>query len=148
MDVFEFAVQAVECTEFWNFPEDSTLKDCRVFTLSIFLVGERTHVCSLTPSSYFEEIENVFLNRDGAYLTDEQISELDRTGWQYEGLDSGYGAYVDPSQIENNPFVGEICEIEIDPDEEEEGNKLAEAWDEAREEIRANSSVYEPQFSL
>ncbi len=149
METFKFAMIAQDHTSHWNLPEDSTLADCQIFTLSIFAVGEATYCCSLTPSSYADDVENAFYNRDGSYLTEEQISEQDRTGVQYEGLDHTYIGYVDPDRVADNPRIGDICEIEIDPDDHD-GDREAmrnAAWEDAREEMRANQGAYEPDLT-
>lgn len=148
MERYEFAIIAQETTSFWNLPDDSTLKDCRMFTLSMFRVGERTHVCSLSPSTYVVDMENVFYNRDGSPLSDEQISELDRAGLQYEGLDDSYIGFVNPDVIGSNPKVGDIYWNEYDPTDYEDRDAMdREAWQDAREEMSANSAAYEPSLA-
>lgn len=152
MERFEFAVVAQEQTDFWNLPESSTLRDCRIFCLSLLCVGERTHVCSLTPSTYVDDLQNLFVNRDGSPLSDEQISELDREGYEYEGLDHSYIGFVNPDTISSNPKVGDVYWTELDPADYEDSDEGREAmrrdaWEEAREEVSANSAAYEPSLS-
>jgi hypothetical protein len=146
MKTKQFALIAIENTQHWNLPDDSTLLDTRKFTLGIFSPGEATYCCSLTPATYVDDLENIFINPDGSPLTDEQISELDRTGLQYEALDHGYHGFVrDP---ENNPLVGDILEIELDPDDYEDEDALDRAlWDEAREEFSSNGAAWEPPLT-
>lgn len=152
---YDFAVIAQDITEHWNLPDDSTLKTCRIFCLSLFCVGEATHVCSLTPSTYVDDLENLFVNRDGSLLTDEQISELDREGYQYESLDHSYIGYVNPATISSNTLVGETYWNEYDPadyddwdaDRERSETMHREAWEEAREEVQANGATYEPSLT-
>lgn len=152
MERFEFAVIAQEQTDFWILPENSTLRDCRIFCLSLFCVGERTHVCSLSPSTYVDDLENLFLNPDGSPLTDAQMTELAREDYQYEGLDHSYISYVNPDRIAENPKVGDVYWTELDPADYEDSDEGREAmrrdaWDEALEEISANSAAYEPPLT-
>lgn len=152
MERFEFAVIAQETTYFWNLPEDSTLRHCRMFCLSMFRVGERTHVCSLTPSTYIDDLENIFINRDESLLTEAQAEEIDREGYQYESLDHSYIGYVNPDKIADNPMVGDIYWTELDPadyEDSDEGREamLRDAWEEARDEISANGGAYEPPLT-
>jgi hypothetical protein len=152
MERFEFAVIAQDQTDFWSLPENSTLRDCRIFCLSLFCVGERTHVCSLTPSTYVDDLKNLFLNPDGSPLTDAQMIELAREGYQYEGLDHSYIGYVNPDRIAENPKVGDVYWTELDPADYEDSDEGREAmrrdaWDEAREEISANIAAYEPPLT-
>ncbi len=149
MEKFEFAIIAQDITEHWNLPDDSTLKDCQKFCLSMFRIGEATYVCSLTPASYVDDMENAFLNPNGAPLSDEQMDELDREGYQYEALDHDYTGYIKPDRVGNDKRIGEICVIELDPADYEDSDEGREAmrrdaWQEAREEMSANSGYYEP----
>lgn len=146
MKTYEFAVMAYEITEHWNLPDDSKVKDCLSFCLGLFRVGEATYCCSLTPSTYVQDLENIFINRDGSPLTDDQISELDREGYQYEALDHGYQRFI--RDHENNPMIGDTIEIELDPDDYADEDEMDRAaWDEAREEASANSAAYEPPLT-
>ncbi len=152
METFEFAIIAQDITEHWNLPADSLVKDCQVFCLSMFRVGEATYCCSLTPSSYVDDRENLFINRDGSPLTDAQRVELDHTGYEYESLDGSYIGYIRPERIADNKLIGDICEIELDPadyEDSDEGREamLRDAWQEAREEMSANSGSYEPAIT-
>jgi hypothetical protein len=152
MERFEFAIIAQEITEHWTLPADSLLKDCRVFCLSMFCVGERTHVCSLTPSTYVDDMKNMFVNRDGSPLTDAQVEELDAKFYEHESLDHSYIGYVNPDVISSNTRVGDIYWNEIDPadyEDSDEGReeKRRDAWQDAREELQANSAAYEPSLS-
>lgn len=142
---YDFAIIAQETTSFWNLPEESKVRDCRIFTLSLFRIGEATHVCSLTPSTYVQDMQNVFMNRDGSPLTDEQIAELDREGLEFEGLDHSYIGYVNPDRVGTDPRIGDTYWNEYDPDDFEDREEMDRAaWDDAREEMSANSGAYEP----
>lgn len=146
MKTYQFAIVAIENTEFWNLPEDSTLKDCRIFCNGLFAPGEATYCASLTPSTYVIDMETKFFNRDGSPLSEEQISELDRCFYEYEALDHGYHAFI--RNWENNPLVGNLIEIELDLEDYESEEAAREAaWEEAREEARANSGYYEPPLT-
>lgn len=145
---YEFAYIAQETTDFWNLPDDSTVKNCRMFTLSMFRVGEATYCCSLTPSTYVDDIENLFFNRDGSPLTDAQWEEIDNEYLQHEALDHSYINYVNPDVIGSNPFVGDTYWNEYDPDDYDDADAMREeAWEDAREEMQANCSSYEPSLS-
>lgn len=145
---YDFAFIAQETTDFWNLPDDSTLRDCRMFTISMFRIGEATHVCSLTPSTYVDDMSNAFINPDGSPLTDAQLDELDREGLEYEGLDHSYIGYVNPDKIDSNPYVGDTYWNEYDPDDFADRDEMdREAWNDAREEMQANCAAYEPPLT-
>lgn len=148
MKTYQFAVKAFDQTTFWELPEDSTLKGCLKYMLGLFRIGEATYCCSLTPSSYVIDLENLFLNPDGSYFSEEQEREMDREGYSHEGLDHGYYGYIDPDRVADNPLIGDILEIEVDPEEYADKEEMDRAaWDAALEEVSANSASYEPSFT-
>lgn len=60
----KFRIIAVDETEYWD---AETLVDCNIataFVLYLFKPNERTHICSLTPNSRVEAMENYYLPID------------------------------------------------------------------------------------
>lgn len=102
---FHFRTFATDESDNWTLPDQ--LRGCSVFGLYFFLEGEATHICSLTPSSRVEFLENVFLGAD-----DEESARdyLDGPGDDLRNESGGewtsYFGFIDPSAPSRSPYMG------------------------------------------
>jgi len=95
-----FRTYAVEETEHWNLT-GTPLAGVPVFGLYLIKEGERTHVCSFTPSSWAVNLENVFCYPDQSdepsvneYGQSAIDAYIDRENPEHEGLDDTYLGYL------------------------------------------------------
>lgn len=126
---FTFYVVAMDETQYWGkLPESCT----KARGLYLVREGEATHVCSLTPSSRADFIENEFLGVD--YDTPEGAEWIDEH--QFDGGDepSTYFAFIDFETTK----LPHSRPIEIEADDADE------AWEDALEYVRGNAQ-YVPE---
>ena len=124
-----FRTVAFDETALWrDLPKGCT----RVFGLYLFCEGERTYCCSLTPSSWCEFLENVFIGLDNAHPFVEEHQF-------YNGWESGhYVSFIDVEKLSNR--VSEPIEFENDRDDFDSDDEAREdLWEQAREYVRGNA---------
>ena len=140
-----FFVLAKNETGYWG---DGVLEGHQIetaFCLYLIRKGENTHLCSLTPASRADALQNAFIFAEGA--TEAQI-EAGRSALEYEmgGETTTYfEPAIDPAKIDAR-FISEM--IEIDIDEVAEGlDPNSDAYRDAIWEAACdavNESCYEP----
>lgn len=99
---FIFRTYATDETENWNLPE--SLTGATAFGLYFFHEGEATHICSFTPSSRVEFLENIFLDAD-----DEEAAEHERQNGElaYECDEhTSYFGFIDVTSKREAPYIG------------------------------------------
>lgn len=151
---FYFAGLATDISDCWNLPKGHPLEDCTKFCLGLFMIGEATYCCELSPSSYVVDISNEFCNPDGSYLTEAQLSAIDNESLDLESLDHGYQRFIDPKKAASNPRVSAAFEVDIDLSEYDRAAYDSEAdwldairraaWEEAREYASSNGAAILP----
>lgn len=113
-----FRTFANDETEHWNLA-GTPLEGVPVFGLYMFKEGERTYCCSLTPSSWAVNLENVFCypDQDGlpavnGYGQTAVEAYMDRENPAYEGLDDCYfGFFGDGADLDRRrEKAGDVSE--------------------------------------
>ena len=114
---FDFRAVAVDETSNWNLPP--VLEGATVFGIYMIAEGERTHICSFTPSSGAEFLRNDFNVTEcadpeaaRAYLSDGgegQDMERDNGG---EGFT--YLSYQDCDSVSKQPYLSERVSFTMD----------------------------------
>lgn len=111
----------------------------------VYLVreGEATHVCSMTPSSRADFMENVFVGLDYDVAADR--AWIDEYGNADGGEATTYFGYIDRDL--NLPRCSELREIEVDdaefehlPEAERADAARAALWEAARESFQSNAA--------
>ena len=137
----QFVLIAIDETKHWNLPNAPLLTKPGVKAYGIYLVklGEATHVCSLTPNSRADHIENV-------WVTDEEMDDAANTAfldaqdnYRYENSSesSTYIEYVTETNYEGRR--SEPFEVEVDEDDVHDGGTVADLlWQAAIEEAHSN----------
>lgn len=116
---YTFRLIAYNETEYWlRLPPECK----KVYGVYLFCEGEATHVCSLTPSSWCEFIENVFigLNPENMFAVDNENEDGDEPG--------SYFHFIDPACIPDR--VSKPIEFEADYRDD--------AWEQARDYFQSN----------
>lgn len=98
---FVFRTYATDETANWNLPD--ALKGATAFGLYFFLEGERTHICSMTPSSRVEFLENYFLGADDEEAA-EKVRENGELAYECDGQYTSYFGYIDATRP--SPYIG------------------------------------------
>jgi len=138
----QFALLAVNETDNW----DQSILDKHGFeaAFGVYLIrlGEATHCCSLTASTWAEFYENAFIYDHEDAAADKAAEDL---AHENGGEFGRYLTYVDPDQ--KSRYLGAAITVEVDADEFEGGKKsdaYHEAiWTEARE-AAATGAISEP----
>lgn len=122
----KFSVFTIDESAYWR---ADILAKCggRIFTVYLFCVGEATHCCSLTPSTYAEAIDYVA----SADIDDETQETLLAA---LADADGGYFPFRDAGQDVR----------EFDSDEDDEDAARRDLWDQARESYAANCPQVTP----
>jgi hypothetical protein len=104
-----------------------------VFGLYIFCVGEATHVCSMTPSSYVQFLENVFggIPGDHPYADDHAYDNGGETGTYITFI-------TDEHRAKHPTLYTDPIEFEVDDEANEDDTRQA-LWDAAMEYFRGNT---------
>lgn len=140
----EFFCYASDITEHCDgLPEFVT----RAYCIALVQKDERTHICSMTPSSRVSELRNEFTCNESD--SDKMRAWLESNGgaeWTYSGLDScRYYAFI--SHDDSSKFMTEAIEFSddfdvpdsFDPETDRLPDDVNEAlWDEAIEHFQGN----------
>ena len=140
----EFFCYARDITEYCNGLPDFVT---RAYCIAVVQKDERTHICSMTPSSRVSELRNEFLcsiaNADKMQAWLESSAGED---WTYQGLDScDYYGYIEHD--ESSEFMTEAIEFSddfdvpdsFDPENDRLPDDVNEAlWEEAIENFQGN----------
>lgn len=130
-----FYTTAINETEYWC---ADTLKKHGIkaaFGLYLFREGEATHVCSITPASWCEWMQNAFIFEDTATEAQREAAQ----DLEYENGGEG-GQYVTPmrdrakldSRFIAGPVVVDHSDVDSDP-EADADSFHSEIWEAARE---------------
>jgi len=110
---FVFRTYASDETEHWNLP--AALAGATAFGLYFFLEGEATHICSFTPNSRVEFLENAFI---GADCEDRAQAYLDGPGDDLRNECGGewtsYFEFIDVKSSRSAPYIGDRVTITLD----------------------------------
>jgi hypothetical protein len=157
---YTFRLFAVDQTDFWNIP-DTPLDGAPAFGTFIICEGEATHICSLTPSTRADFLENRFRYDYADEAAHAQAGDLmDESGGEW----TSYFGFVDCKAARDYVSAPlrvtiDTREIDIDPEEYREVLERAlrfespqkahataryrcasaAAWEEAREDFQSNS---------
>lgn len=145
---FEFFAIAQEETGFWELPAGHPLASCRKFGVYLMARNERTHVCSLSPSSYA-----VFLSNEFDIMPDHERDDcpiaaaVEELETECGGQDHTYFGYVDYDRAKARGAVSDLRAYDVNVRHHKtaanswrDAWELArqEAWREAEEDHRAN----------
>ena len=98
-EAMDFAVIAIDETEYWEFTEGEAPKELTgILALYLICKGERTHICSLTPSTRAVQFDTVFMGLD--YDTHGDFIER-MQGIARESYRTDYLGFVDPERIDS-----------------------------------------------
>lgn len=130
-----YRLVAIDETRHWKLPD--VLATCKAFGIYAVCIGERTYCCSLTPSSWYEFVEHVFVRIDGAEL-DEAQSEAAGDLMFEGGWDNNfYGPFIGTYEPRARMSAPVIVEYECDEDASEDDEHRAQ-WDAIREHAQSN----------
>jgi hypothetical protein len=99
---FLFRTYASDETENWNLPD--ALNGASAWGLYFFLEGEATHICSFTPSSRVEFLENVFLDPENEDAAEKLLENGDLQHETEQWTD--YFGFIDVKSPRTRPYIG------------------------------------------
>lgn len=111
-----FKVIAFDETGYWDVDTLADNKITHAFGVYLFLVNERTHICSLTPNSRTEFLENSFLGPD---QTDHDLHHYN------SGPSTDYHGFIDVTKRDPR-FITSVS------------TRARTNWDQAREDWQSN----------
>lgn len=143
MAVEKFSIIAVEETSYWaeGLLEDNEIE--AAFGIYLIRNGERTHICSFTPSSWC-----VWLTNEFAYDGDNEAAHEWAGEAMHEGGESDYFGFMDPDTMDPR-FIANSFTVEVPDDLTPEGRETEAyhdaIWEAAREaahELDCNGGLF------
>lgn len=144
-DTMEFAVIATDDSEYWEFGDDRPADLEGVLTLYMFVKGEATHICSLTPNTQVRYVDTCFMGLD--FDTHESWIERHEEIARETESHADYIGYVDPARRDPR-WIADHVTVNLAEFAEEHGIEVTDRdsylalrdaiWDDVMDDARCN----------
>jgi hypothetical protein len=116
------------------------------YTIAVICEGERTHLCSLSPSSYADELRNELVCKESdSERLREWLDSNDGADWESEACEGTYYNFIkhDPASERMTELIEFSDDFEVPDEFDPETDRLPddvhdELWEQAHEYFQGN----------